>query len=190
MDVGALSKLYSLDGPFTTIYLDTKSEAEDAAEQLEIRWKNVLRDLEQAGVDKPTRDALTSARGEHGRGNTRVLVATPGAVRLAMSLPQPPAQEFVAVEHLPRLVPLVDALTLVVPHVLVLADRQGADVLAYTSGPDPEEAGSVTNDRFPQRKVKFGGWATKRWSNDVEESWEASARDVAGLVDRVARDVD
>ena len=190
MDVGALTKLYGLEGPFTTIYLDTTSEVEDAAEQLEIRWKNVLRDLEQAGVDKATREALTKARGEHGRGNTRVLVATPGTVHLAFSLPQPPAQEIVTVEPLPRLVPLVDALLLQVPHVVVLADRQGADVLAYTAGPDPEETATVTNDRFPQRKVKFGGWATKRFSNDVEESWEASARDVAGLVDRVARDID
>src|SRR3954452_7201536 len=190
MDVGALSKLYSLEGPFTTIYLDTKSEAEDAAEQLEIRWKNVLRDLEQAGVDEPTRDALTQARGEHGRGNTRVLVATPGTVHLAISLPQPPAQEIVVTDALPRLVPLVDAVLLTVPHVVVLADRKGADVLAYTAGPDPVEQASVTNDRFPSRKVKFGGWATKRFSNDVEETWEASARDVASMVDKVARDVD
>jgi hypothetical protein len=190
MDVGALTKLYGLEGPFTTIYLDTFSETEDAAAQLEIRWKNVLRDLERAGVDEPTRQALTSARGQHGRGNTRVLVATAGTVHLAISLPQPPAQEIVTVEPLPRLVPLLDALLLQVPHIVVLADRQGADVLAYTSGPEPEETASITNDRFPQRKVKFGGWATKRWSNDVEESWEASASDVAGLVERVARDVD
>ena len=190
MDVAALTKLYGIEGPFTTIYLDTTSAAEDAAEQLEIRWKNVLRDLEQAGVDEATRDALSAARGEHSKGNTRVLVATPGNVHLAISLPQPPAQEILDTGPLPRLVPLVDVLQLHVPHVLVLADRQGADVMAYTSGPDPDETASVTNDRFPQRKVKFGGWAQKRFSNDVEESWEASARDVAGLLDRVARDID
>lgn len=190
MDVSALTKLYGLEGPVTTIYLDTVSETEDAAQQLEIRWKNTLRELENADVDAATREALTAARGEHGRGNTRVLVATPGQVHLAVSLPQPPAQEILTVGPLPRLVPLLDALLLQVPHVVVLADRQGADVLAYTSGPEPEESASVTNTRFPQHKVKFGGWATKRFSNDVEESWEASARDVAGLVDRVARDID
>lgn len=189
MDVAALTKLYGLEGPFTTIYLDTTSEVEDAAVQLEIRWKNVLRDLENAGVDRPTRDALTASLGEHGRGNTRVLVATTGTVHLATSLPEPPAQEVVAVEHLPRLVPLLDSLLLQVPHVLVLADRQGADVLAYTSGPEPDNSASVTNERFPQHKIKFGGWATKRFMNDVEESWEASARDVAHLIDRVARDI-
>jgi len=190
MDVAALTKLYGLEGPFTTIYLDTESEREDAAEQLEIRWKNVLRDLEQTGVDKATREALSKARGEHGRGNTRVLVATPGTVHLAISLPQPPAQEITTTEPLPRLIPLLDDMLLQVPHVVVLADRQGADVYAYTSGPEPEESASITNTRFPQHKVKFGGWATKRFSNDVEESWEASARDVAGVVDQVARDID
>jgi hypothetical protein len=190
MDVAALTKLYGLEGPFTTIYLDTASETEDAAEKLEIRWKNVLRDLDQAGVDGSTREALTRARGSHGRGNTRVIVASTGTVHLATSLPQPPAQEIVTTEPLPRLVPLLDTLLQTVPHVVVLADRQGADVYAYTSGPEPEESASITNTRFPQRKVKFGGWATKRFSNDVDESWEASARDVASLVDKVGRDID
>jgi hypothetical protein len=190
MDVSALSKLYGIDGPFTTIYLDTTSDVEDAAARLEIRWKNVLRDLEQAGVDEATRTALTAARGEHGRGNTRVLVAAHGTVHLAISLPQPPAQEIVTTGNLPVLVPLVDALGLQIPHVVVLADRSGADVLAYTSGPDPDETATVTNTRWPNRKVHAGGWSSRRYDHDVEESWEASARDVAELVGRVARDVD
>jgi peptide subunit release factor 1 (eRF1) len=38
--------------------------------------------------------------------------------------------------------------------------------------------------------VHAGGWSAKRYDHDVEESWEASARDVAELVARVARDVD
>lgn len=189
MDVSALSKLYGIDGPFTTIYLATPSETEDAAEQLEIRWRNVLRDLADKGVDDATQQALTEARGEHDRGNTRVMVASHGAVHLAISLPQPPAEELVVVDSLPQLVPLLDALHLQVPHVVVLADRKGADVLAYTAGPDPVESASVQNNRFPDRKVHAGGWSAKRYNNDVEETWEASARDVASLVDRVSRDI-
>lgn len=159
MDVRTLSKLYGIDGPFTTIYLATPSDTEDAAEQLDIRWRNVLRELETAGVDEAIRDALTRARGEHGRGGTRILVATPAGVQLAVSLPQPPAQEIVDTGNLPRLVPFIDALTLQVPHVVVLADRKGADVLAYTTGPDAVETTSVTNNRWPDRKVHAGGWA-------------------------------
>lgn len=189
MEASTLAKLYALDGPFTTVYLDTTSEVEDAAARLEIRWKNVVRDLEQAGVDPATIDALTAARGEHGRGNTRVLVAARATVHLAISLPQPPAAEEIIVGALPRLVPLVDAIGMQLPHIVVLADRKGADILAYTAGPDPEESASVTNDRFPDRKVHAGGWAAKRYSNDVEETWEASARDVAEVVGTIAQDV-
>ncbi|HET6816112.1 MAG TPA: Vms1/Ankzf1 family peptidyl-tRNA hydrolase [Mycobacteriales bacterium] len=190
MDASTLSKLYSLDGPFVTLYVDSSSTAEDAAEQYDIRWRNILRELEQSGVDAATREAISAARGEHGRGGTRVIVATGGSVQLAQSLPHPPAQEIVQTGNLPVLAPLVDALGLQVPHVVVLADRKGADVLAYTAGPDPVETGTVNNDRFPDRKVHAGGWAAKRYSNDVEETWEQSARDVAGLVAQVAKDVD
>jgi hypothetical protein len=190
MDASTLSKLYGLDGPFTSLYIDSSSASEDAAPQYDIRWKNILRDLESAGVDGATREAISAARGDHGRGSTRVVVATPGQVHLAISLPQPPAQEIITTGNLPVLTPLVDALGLQVPHVVVLTDRKGADVLAYTAGPAPVETDSVTNNRFPDRKVSGAGWATKRYSNDVEETWEQSARDVAGLVERVAKDVD
>jgi len=190
MDARTLSKLYALDGPFVTIYLATPSDTEDAAEQLETRWKNVVRDLRDASLDEATIDALTAARGDHGRGGTRVLVAAHGTVQLAMSLPQPPPQEVLVTGQLPRLVPLLDAIKLQIPHVVVLADRTGADVLAYTSGPDPVEAESITSDRFPSRKVHAGGWSSLRYDHDVEETWDKSARDVAGLVERVARDID
>lgn len=190
MNAATLAKLYSIDGPFVTIYLATPSEVEDAAERLETSWRNVVRDLAGAGVDSATVDALTAARGAHDRGNTRVLVAAHGTVHLAISLAQPPAREEIVTSALPRLVPLLDALSLQVPHVVVLADRTGADVLAYTSGPDPVDEQSVTTDRFPTRKVHAGGWSSLRYDHDVEETWEASARDVAALVERVGRDID
>jgi len=189
MDASTLAKLYAIDGPFVTIYLATPSDTEDAAEQLETRWKNVTRDLAEAGVDAATITALTAARGSHDRGNTRVLVAAHGKVHLAISLPQPPAQEEIVTSALPRLVPLLDAMTLQVPHVVVLADRTGADVLAYTAGPDPVEVESVQTDRFPSRKVHAGGWSSLRYDQDVEETWELSARDVSALVERVSRDI-
>jgi peptide subunit release factor 1 (eRF1) len=190
MDARTLSKLYAMDGPFVTIYLATPSDVENAAERLETRWKNVARELTDAGVDAATVQALADARGPHDRGNTRVLVAAHGTVHLAISLPQPPAREVVETAQLPRLVPLLDALKLQLPHVVVLADRTGADVLAYTSGPDPVETESVTTDRFPSRKVHAGGWSSLRYDHDVEETWEQSARDVAALVERVASDID
>src|SRR4051794_15511743 len=177
MDASTLSKLYGLDGPFTTLYIDSSSASEDAAEQYEIRWKNILRDLEQAGVDQTTREAISAARGDHGRGNTRVIVATPGQVQLAISLPQPPAQEIVSTGNLPVLTPLVDALGLQVPHVVVLADRSGADILAYTIGDAPVETEAVDGGRWPITKTGRGGWSTKRYDATVHNTWHESAKD-------------
>ncbi len=193
MDARSLAKLYAVDGPFVTIYLNTRGDTEDAATQLETRWKNIVRELADKSVDQATIEALTNHRGDHTNGGTRVLVAAHGTVHLATSLPQPPPTDHeITVGPLPRLVPLADALTRQrIPHIVVLADRTGADVLAYTSGPDPDQTERTDNDRFPQRKTKaHGGWATKRYDNDVEETWEQSARDVAVLIDKVARDID
>jgi len=189
MDASTLAKLYAIDGPFVTIYLSTPSDVEDAAARLETSWRNVVRDLAGAGVDDATIGALTDARGSHDQGGTRVLVAAHGKVHLALSLPQPPAREQITTSPLPRLVPLLDAMSLQVPHVVVLADRTGADVLAYTAGPEPVEAESVQTDRFPSRKVHAGGWSSRRYDHDVEETWELSAREVSALVDRVAGDI-
>jgi hypothetical protein len=189
MDASTLSKLYGLDGPFTTLYVDSSSAAEDAAEQYDIRWKNILRELDDAGVDHATRDAISAARGEHGEGNTRVVIATPGQVQLATSLPQPPAQEIVATGNLPVLVPLVDALGLQVPHLVVLADRNGADILAYTIGDAPVETEAVDGDRWPLTKTGRGGWATKRFDATVHNTWQENAKDVATTVEKIAADV-
>jgi hypothetical protein len=189
MDVTTLSKLYGLDGPFVTLYLDSSSTAADAAEQYDIRWRNVLRELEQQDVDTATREAISAARGVHGDGGTRVIVAGSGSVQLAISLPQPPAQEIVTTGNLPLLAPLVDALGLQVPHLIVLADRNGADVLAYTAGPAPVETEAVDGDRWPMTKTGRGGWATKRFDAGVHNTWHENAKDVAGVVADVAQDV-
>lgn len=189
MDQAELAKLYGLDGPFVSIYLDCTSAVEAAAPRLETRWKNVLRELTEHGVDAATREALTEARGGHESGNTRVLVAAQHRVQLATWLPEPPPQDVVRVAALPHLLPLLDALQLRIPHVVVLADREGADVLAYTSGPDPAERTSLEGQRWPVHRAHAGGWSTKRYDATVENSWEATAREVATLVDNVARDV-
>ena len=61
-----LAKLYTVDGPFVTIYLATPSDTEDAAAQLEVRWKNVTRELAEADVDGATIEALARGNGRGG----------------------------------------------------------------------------------------------------------------------------
>lgn len=190
MNESGLTSLYDARGPFVSLYLDATSAVEGAAQRWEARWKNVLRDLGNAGVDLPTRDALDAARGQHGPGNTRVLIASHGRVHLATYLPEPPPRELVRIDALPHLLPLVDHMALQVPHVVVLADRAGADVLAYAHAGTPTEAARHEANLWPIHHTGVGGWSSKRYDNTVRNSWEESAREVADLVEKVSKDVD
>lgn len=189
MDLASLSKLYAVEGPFVTVYLDTTSAVEDAATRLDLRRKNVLSTLEERGVDTATREAVAGRLQDHTNGNTRVVVAAHGTVHLATWLPEPPARDIVEVGPLPHLLPLVDSLALRVPHIVVLADREGGDVLAYTTSADPVETATHDSGAWPTHHTGVGGWSSKRYDNTVRNSWEESAREVASLVDNVAKDI-
>jgi hypothetical protein len=190
VEIATLTKLYSVEGPFVTIYLGTPSDVPNAEQQHELRWRNLLRDLEERGVDQRTRNALDAAVGGHEPGGQRVLVAARGQVLLATNLPEEPAQEVtVSVGPLPALLPLVESLTLRVPHLVVLADRIGADIFAYAGSDEPVESAEVTGEEWPIRKVAAGGWSQRRYQARAEENWEHNAKSVAATVARVAADV-
>lgn len=192
VDLQTLTSLYQQEGPFVTIYLATDGAVQNAAQKIELRWKDVLRELAEVGVDETTRQALTAALGAepHRQGGTRVLIAAGGEVRLAMSLPDAPAAEVVRVAPLPYLLPLVDWAQNRLPHVVVLADRRGADILAYTDAAQPDISASVDTSRFPDHKTGTGGWSALRYEHKVEEDWKASAKDAAAAVERAAQQID
>ena len=181
MDIDAIRKLYDVDGPFVSIYLNTRGDVEQAAAELELRWKNLLRDLADRGVDAATRDALTAARGSHALGGTRVMFAANGAVHLATSLPPEPAREIVEIGPLPHVLPLLDAMTLNVPHLVVLIDREGADVLAYRGVGQPVADTEAIEgpDQAHVHKVSAGGWSSQGNQNATDTEWHHNAKTVA-----------
>ena len=189
MDLRDLTSLYDDEGPFVTIYLDTPSDVEDAAEMLETKWKNTLRELETLGVDDATRSALSEARGAHGEGQARVLVAASGRVLLARSL-QEMTPEQVRLNPLPQLLPMLRAEQPRLPHMLVLADRTGADIRGYIGTDDrPDVEAEAGGDGYPIRKVKAGGWSMRHYYHRAENTWESNAGDAAHQIERMARDV-
>ncbi|MGN6474649.1 MAG: baeRF2 domain-containing protein [Mycobacteriales bacterium] len=191
MKLHQLAPLYRLPGPVVTWYLPSEP-AEDSATQLEIAWKNGLAELADRGVDDATIEALSTVRRTTGEpAGTRVLVASGGKVQLDQHLPPPLVSPELSVGPLPRLLPFMAAMGSRRAHVVVLTDREGADVIAYpATGGEPEKEVSAQTAEWPVHKTGTGGWAAKRFEASVEESWERSAERVATLVDDVARHAD
>lgn len=199
--------LLNTPAPVTTVVLDTRSDQPQAAQQLELRWKNVRRDLEHGGADPETLAAIDAVIGDgaaHPDGDSLLVVAAGGRVLLQRHLPDPPAGDADRglVGPLPHLQPLLAAEQNAVPHIVVLADRVGADLYART-GPvskhDADRLGgqdtverSVEGDDEVQRSAP-GGWSQRRFQQRAENTWESNAGDAAAevvtLVDEVGAEL-
>lgn len=192
MQLRDLSPVLAAPGPFVTVLVGSESAVEQAADRYEMAWKAMAQRLEQEGFPAPVREAVLAARGGHADGDARLVVASvPRAeVVLAESVSRRPATDTVTTGPLPDVLPLLDELTTRVPHVVVLADRHGAEVSARY---DVDQVGreiTVKGTELHTRKVATGGWAHRRYLHRVEEQWEANAREIALHVSQLAQEID
>lgn len=191
MDLHDLSDVLSAPGPFVTVHVVSESAVERAQEKYDLEWKNALSQLAEQGVDERTREGLAAAKGSHDEGESRLVIATPtdGTVRLAVSLGTPPRRPVVQLGPLPHLLPLVDDVTTQVPHVVLLADRTGADVSAYYDSSRQAGEVTVTGHAPDIRKVSVGGWSQLHYQHRAENGWEANAREIVDAVVQLAEGV-
>lgn len=190
MDLSDLTSVYEAEGPFVTVHFAVPSTTEDAAAQLDVRWRDLVRELAGQGVDEGTRDALTAARGGHaqGEGEGRLMVAASGRVLLVEALPQAPPQDSVRVAALPRLLPAVEARARDVPHIRVVIDRQGADIRVHGLHRDLEDQ-VEHGGALKQGSTGNAGFGELSHLHRVEQSWEQSAEAVATRVEKYAKAV-
>lgn len=177
-------------GPYATAYLDATRSKELGPQEVRKRWRALRSALATQGADDATLDAMEAATGGHPDASGRhgqLLVGAGGRLLTDTVLPAPPRRETARWAPLPHLMPLVAQLGPVVPHVLVLADRVGADITVH--GPDGRSGTSVDGDDSEVHKVSAGGWAQLRYQHRVENLWEANARLVAEAVETGARRV-
>jgi hypothetical protein len=187
-----LSPVLTAPGPFVTVLVGAESAVEQASDRYETAWKSMLKQLEEEGVSAPVREAISAARGEHADGDARLVVASvPEAkVVLAESVSSRPATDSVSTGTLPDLLPVIDELATRVPHVVVLADRHGAEVSARYDTDKVSRELTVKGTELHTRKVHSGGWSHRRYLHRVEEQWESTARDVAATVQNLAEGID
>lgn len=191
MDVTEIAKLYTAHGPYVSLYLNTPVAVENAAQRLELAWRSTRQDLATAGVDDLTLDALELAvLDNRTEGNSVVAFASHGSVLWSRRLPEELGREVALVGGLPYVTPLLSWAQTRVPHVVVLADRTGAEILAYVDGTEPVVSEEVEGSHDVIRRVQPGGWSQRRFQQRAIDSWEGNAAEVCEEIDRVVRSVD
>ena len=90
---------------------------------------------------------------------------------------------------MPRLATLLEARQRTIAHVVVEADRAGADLVAYDGG-DVVSTEQVDGDTLHIHRGHPGGWSQRRFQQRAENTWERNADDVAAAVAAMSRDVD
>lgn len=183
MQLHDLSDVLAAPGPFVSVLVDATSDVEQAAAKYDAEWKAILQRLDEQGVRRDVVDALSGARGSHAEGESRLVVATDdGQVRLSEPLALRPAQSSIDLGALPNLLPIVQELTAQVPHVVVLADRRGADISAFYDQSTQAGEMTVKGRRLHLTKISSGGWSQSRYLHNVENNWQAVAADIAQAV--------
>jgi hypothetical protein len=171
-------------GPFVTVYLGTEAAIEQAAQKSGLRWKSLRRRLEENGAPAEALAAIDPLVPDaHRLGRTLAVVADDSGLRLVRHEPDPPARDAGWVAPLPRVGPFIEWAQSVVPHIVVLADRAGADIVVFTRRADSiVTVGEDSSDDPDLRKSNPGGWSQRRYQQRAENLWERNARAVADEV--------
>ncbi|GAT70919.1 peptide chain release factor 1 [Planomonospora sphaerica] len=186
MKLDMLRSVYDREGPFASAYLDTDRAVEQGGDQVRLRWEALSEQL--AGADKATLSALEKLF-------TDVSAAAPGRAAFAAggeilhteALAEPPRRATARWSALPHVMPLLAQRGENVPHVRVVIDHLGADVITVGSGAPRRTAVQVQD--WPHQKTAQGGWSQRHYENNVEETWARNARAVAEAVDEEVRRV-
>lgn len=184
-----LDDLLTAEGPIASVYLRAPSTTADAEHRFEIGWKNarrrlvdeqapdaVLARLDEQVADMAHDDAPAFALFSDGRVEHTIVEPLDDTLR----------DDLAVVDRLPRLVPFLHAQQRSVPHVMVVTDRTGADIIGVVDG-EEESSDTVEGTDHHIHRGRFGGWSHRRIQQRAENHWEDNAREVAERVEEIAR---
>ncbi|NEK84618.1 hypothetical protein GCU60_02400 [Blastococcus saxobsidens] len=196
MDVSFLEPVFAAAGPYATVCADVTHTTENADTELDLRVRALTGHLTEQGAPEVVVEAVRARLLEGNEGGEAgtlkgraVVVAADGTVVLDQVLADVPARETARWTPQPDLLPLLRQLAGRVPHVVVVADRVGADITVAGLADQEEEQRQVEGDTFPMRKVKVGGWAHNTYMHTAENQWVENADKVAEDIASLARRV-
>ncbi|HEX2902494.1 MAG TPA: Vms1/Ankzf1 family peptidyl-tRNA hydrolase [Jatrophihabitans sp.] len=192
-----ITAIYQHSGPYATAFLDGSRDHEQGEHQVQLRWRTLRARLEAAGADEATLQAMQAAvdsdrpvPGRHGH----LLVAAGGALLADEIIEQPPITEVADFGPAPQLLPFLALRGEPVPHVVVVADRNGANLYA-NAGHSPIRLTGTTPDSVagsapePIRKTGRNVWSEDHFQHRVENNWTENAADVAQAARKVAAEL-
>ena len=187
-----VAQAYQAAGPFVTVYLTTEAAVANAAPRAELRWKSLRQELAGQGAPEPALEAIDPLVGDaHHRGRTLVAAVSAGGLSVVRHEPEPPALDLGRVAPLPRLGAVLEWEQAAIPHLVVLADRAGADIVVVRrdGGEDVSTVGADTADDPHIRRSSPGGWSQRRYQQRAENLWEERAEEVAEQVTTLVDEV-
>ncbi|WP_026532221.1 baeRF2 domain-containing protein [Arthrobacter sp. H41] len=191
--------LYSLQGPWTTIYVDGSTGTVDSLRSDDVLPRNVADSMEAAGAPKNDIAAAAATLSSTAKGMpdplARFLLIHGGEAVVDEFLPGGMVMMPVtAVASVPDLSPLVRHCPEDFAYVIAEVGHGGGEVyLRYADGDSSRPTGGtpeshIDGDMEHSRKVQGGGWSHRRYQQHAEKVWKMNAGDVAAEIDRVARD--
>jgi release factor family 2 len=130
----ALQPGSAASGLVVTATIEVPESESEPGYAWDVAWADAAREAKELGADEQTARALAAGAGNAVVGGTWVVVAAHGQVLLARWLPHGSATASVRVGPLPHLREVATFAARRPAHVVVLADRNGAAVIAHTSG--------------------------------------------------------
>jgi Bacterial archaeo-eukaryotic release factor family 2 len=185
-----LAELVRRPGPFLSLYLNTGSGVENAAQRSQTRWKAIRADLDDRGVPTAVLDEIQPmVRDAHLEGECLAVITDAERIlHVEHGSARGPNDE-ANWEPLPRLLPIVRWRQSEPRYVVVLTDRTGADLFASMRGVPDVIRDEVEGEHDVIRKPKPGGWSQRRYQQRAEDSWEQNAEQVAERVTRLVDEI-
>ncbi len=185
-----LRDLCAASDRFFTVALPAPSDQTDSEHRFEVEWANARRELAPRwdDVDLEAVDELLAGL-SHREGAALIVIRGRGGPSAAEFLAEPVHHRMVHEGAVPRLAPLIEARARVIPHVVVEADRAGADLTAF-DGTAVMATATVDGETKHIHRGHPGGWSQPRFQQRAENTWEHNAGDVADAVAVMARQID
>lgn len=188
-DLGDLRRLVERPGTYATLAIPSPSGVADADHRLEVRWQNARRELLQQWETAPT-EVLDRRMAElpHDAADAIIVVVRDDGTMLTEQLLNGIAGPEVVVAPLPRLAAVIESRQRTIPHLVVVTDRAGADIVGFDGGSVIDE--TVSGDTLHIHRGHPGGWSQRRYQQRAENTWKRNADETADAIGTMATELD